>query len=57
MVKVSIRKTSTKPEDDILSRLSSLKMSVGSSAVIYARESDRMKHSLDDQVQKAKEYA
>lgn len=61
MVKVSIKKTSTrtasKPEDDILSRLSSLKMSVGSSAIIYARESDRMKHSLDDQVQKAKEYA
>jgi len=61
MVKVSIKKTSTrtasKPEYDILSRLSSLKMSSGSSAVIYARESDRMKHSLDDQVQKAKEYA
>jgi DNA invertase Pin-like site-specific DNA recombinase len=57
MVKVSIKKTSTKPEDDILSRLSSLKMSSGSSAVIYARESDRMRHSLDDQVQKAKEYA
>jgi len=57
MVKVSIKKTSTKPEDDILSRLSSLKMSSGSRAVIYARESDRMKHSLDDQVQKAKEYA
>jgi DNA invertase Pin-like site-specific DNA recombinase len=32
-------------------------MSVGSGAVIYARESDIMKHSLDDQVQKAKEYA
>jgi len=57
MVKVSIRKTSTKPEDDILSKLSSLKMSVGSSAIIYARESDRMKHSLDDQVQKARKYA
>ena len=57
MVKVSIKKTSTKPEDDILSRLSSLEMSSGSRAVIYARESDRMKHSLDDQVQKAKEYA
>ena len=64
MVKVVIKKTSTKrtassskPEDDILSRLSSLKMSVGSGAVIYARESDRMKHSLEDQVQKAKEYA
>jgi predicted site-specific integrase-resolvase len=61
MVKVSIKKTSTrtasKPEDDILSRLSSLKMSSGSSAVIYARESNRMMHSLDDQVQKAKEYA
>ena len=61
MVKVSIKKQNSKqtskPEDDILSRLSSLKMSVGSGAVIYARESDRMKHSLDDQVQKAKEYA
>lgn len=66
MVKVVIKKTQTstkrtasssKPEDDILSRLSSLKMSVGSGAVIYARESDRMKHSLEDQVQKAKEYA
>jgi DNA invertase Pin-like site-specific DNA recombinase len=58
MVKVSIKKqTSSKPEDDILSRLSSLKMSVGSGAVIYARESDRMKHSLDDQIQKAKKYA
>jgi len=57
MVKVSIKKTSTKPEDDILSRLSSLKMSVGSGAVIYSRESDRMKHSLDDQIQKAKKYA
>jgi len=57
MVKVSIKKTSTKPEDDILSRLSSLKMSVGSGAIIYARESDQMKHSLDDQVQKAKKYA
>jgi len=57
MVKVSIKKTSTKPEDDILSKLSSLKMSVGSSAIIYARESDRMKHSLDDQVQKARKYA
>ena len=32
-------------------------MSVGSGAVIYARESDQMRHSLDDQVQKAKEYA
>ena len=64
MVKVSIKKTSTnrtasssKSEDDILSRLSSLKMSVGSSAIIYARESDRMKHSLDDQVQQARKYA
>ena len=57
MVKVSIKKTSTKPEDDILNRLSSLKMSLGSGAVIYARESDKMKHSLDDQIQKAKEYA
>ena len=59
MVKVSIKKqtSSSKPEDDILSRLSSLKMSVGSGAVIYARESDRMKHSLDDQIQKAKKYA
>jgi DNA invertase Pin-like site-specific DNA recombinase len=60
MVKVSIKKrtnSSSKPEDDILSKLTSLKMSVGSSAVIYARESDLMKHSLDDQVQKAKEYA
>jgi len=57
MVKVSIKKTSTKPEDDILSRLSSLKMSVGSGAIIYARESDRMKHSLDDQVQQARKYA
>jgi DNA invertase Pin-like site-specific DNA recombinase len=58
MVKVSIKKqTSRKSEDDILSRLSSLKMSVGSGAVIYARESDKMKHSLDDQVQKARKYA
>jgi DNA invertase Pin-like site-specific DNA recombinase len=59
MVKVSIRKrtASSKPEDDILSRLSSLKMSVGNCAVIYARQSDQMKHSLDDQVQKAKEYS
>lgn len=62
MVKVAIKKqtssrTASKPEDDILSKLSSLKMSVGSSAIIYARESDRMKHSLEDQVQKAKEYA
>ena len=60
MVKVSIKKrtnSSSKPEDDILSKLTSLKMSVGSSAVIYARESDIMNHSLDDQVQKAKEYA
>jgi DNA invertase Pin-like site-specific DNA recombinase len=61
MVKVSIKKrtasSKSKPEDDILSRLSSLKMSVGNCAVIYARESDQMKHSLDDQVQKAKEYA
>lgn len=64
MVKASIKKqtstrrnASSKPEDDILSRLSSLKMSVGSSAVIYARESDKMKHSLDDQVQKARKYA
>lgn len=64
MVKVSIKKqtstrrnASSKPEDDILSRLSSLKMSVGSGAVIYARESDKMKHSLDDQVQKARKYA
>ena len=49
MVKVSIKKrtnSSSKPEDDILSKLTSLKMSVGSSAVIYARESDLMKHSL-----------
>ena len=62
MVKVSIKKqtssrTASKPEDDILSKLSSLKMSKGSSAIIYARESDQMKHSLEDQVQKAKEYA
>jgi len=62
MVKVSIKKqtssrTASKPEDDILSRLSSLKMSVGSGAVIYARESDIMKHSLDDQIQKDKKYA
>lgn len=57
-VKVVIKKkTSTKPEDDILSKLSSLKMSVGSGAVIYARQSDIMMHSLDDQSQKAKEYA
>ena len=66
MVKVVIKKTQTstkrtasssKPEDDILSRLSSLKMSVGSGAVIYARESDQMKHSLEDQVQTARKYA
>ena len=58
MVKLVIKKkTSSKPEDDILSRLSSLKMSVGSGAVIYARQSDIMKNSLEDQVQKAKEYA
>jgi predicted site-specific integrase-resolvase len=54
MVKVSKKQTSTKPENDILSRLSSLKMSSGNSAIIYARESDKMKHSLEDQVQ---EYA
>lgn len=65
MVKVVIKKqtstkrtaSSSKLEDDILSKLSSLKMSKGSSAIIYARESDIMKHSLEDQVQKAKEYA
>ena len=57
MVKVSKKQTSIKPENDILSRLSSLKMSSGNSAIIYARESDKMKHSLEDQVQKAKEYA
>ena len=58
MVKVVIKKkSSTKPEDDILSKLSSLKMSVGNGAFIYARQSDIMKHSLDDQAQKAKEYA
>ena len=62
MVKVAIKKqtsfrTASKPEDEILSKLSSLKMSKGSSAVIYSRESDQMKHSLEDQVQKAKEYA
>jgi DNA invertase Pin-like site-specific DNA recombinase len=66
MVKVVIQKkqtstrrtvSSSKPEDDILSRLSSLKMSTGSRAVIYARQSDNMKHSLDDQVQNARKYA
>jgi len=59
MVKVSIKKqtSSSKPEDDILSKLTSLKMSTGSCAVIYARESDQMRHSLDDQVQKARKYA
>ena len=57
MVKVSKKQTSTRSKDDILSRLSSLKMSSGNSAIIYARESDKMKHSLEDQVQKAKEYA
>jgi len=66
MVKVVIKKqktstrrtaSSSKPEDDILSRLSSLKMSTGSRAVIYARQSDNMKHSLDDQVQNARKYA
>ena len=56
MVKVSKKQTSTRSKDDILSRLSSLKMSSGNSAIIYARESDKMKHSLEDQVQKAKEY-
>ena len=65
MVKVVIKKksstkrtaSSSKPEDDILSKLSSLKMSVGSGAVIYTRQSNVMTHSLDDQAQKAKEYA
>ena len=57
MVKVSKKQTSKRSKDDILSRLSSLKMSSGNSAIIYARESDKMKHSLEDQVQKAKEYA
>jgi len=72
MVKITVRKqpsnkkadssskqredSSSKPED-ILSRLTSLKVSVGNNAIIYARESDVMKHSLEDQVQKAKEYA
>lgn len=69
MVKITVRKqpsnkkadssskqredSSSKPED-ILSRLTSLKVSVGNNAIIYARESDVMKHSLEDQVQKAK---
>ncbi len=65
MVKIVIKKQSsnkrTTPssnsEDDILSKLSSLKMSVGKDAIIYARESDVMKHSLEDQVQKGKKYA
>jgi len=65
MVKITIKKqTSNKraappanSEDDILSKLSSLKMSVGKDAIIYARESDVMKHSLEDQVQKGKKYA
>jgi DNA invertase Pin-like site-specific DNA recombinase len=66
MVKVVIKKQKTptrrtasspKPEDDILSRLSSLKMSTGRRAVICARESDKMRHSLDDQVQTGRKYA
>jgi DNA invertase Pin-like site-specific DNA recombinase len=65
MVKVVIKKKSstkrtapsTNSEDDILSKLSSLKMSVGKDAIIYARESDVMKHSLEDQVQNGKKYA
>ena len=64
MVKIVIKKQSSNKraelpnsEDDILSKLSSLKMSAGKDAIIYARESDVMKHSLEDQVQKGKEYA
>ena len=65
MVKIVIKKqTSNKraappanSEDDILSKLSSLKMSVGKDAIVYARESDIMKHSLEDQAQKGKKYA
>ena len=65
MVKITIKKQSSNKraelpansEDDILSKLSSLKMSSGKNAIIYARESDVMKHSLEDQVQKGKEYA
>ena len=67
MVKITIKKSSKQTsnkraelpnsEDDILSKLTCLKMSVGKDSIIYARESDVMKHSLEDQVQKAKEYA
>ena len=69
MVKIVIKKQSSKQgsnkrpeppansEDDILSKLSSLKMSAGKDAIIYARQSDEMRHSLEDQVQKGKEYA
>ena len=65
MVKIVIKKQtlnkrtapSSNSEDDILSKLSSLKMSVGKDAIIYARESDVMKHSLEDQVQTGKKYA
>jgi DNA invertase Pin-like site-specific DNA recombinase len=65
MVKITIKKQSSNKraeppansEDDILSKLSSLKMSAGKNAIIYSRESDVMKHSLEDQVQKGKEYA
>lgn len=65
MVKIVIKKQPsnkrtappTNSEDDILSKLSSLKMSVGKDAIIYARESDVMKHSLEDQVQNGKKYA
>jgi len=65
MVKIVIKKQSSNKrpelpansENDILSKLSSLKMSAGKDAIIYARESDVMKHSLEDQVQKGKKYA
>jgi len=69
MVKIVIKKQSSKQtsnkraeppansEDDILSKLSSLKMSAGKDAIIYARQSDEMKHSLEDQAQKGKKYA
>jgi len=64
MVKIVIKKQSSNKraelpnsEDDILSKLSCLKMSAGKDSIIYARESNVMKHSLEDQVQKGKEYA
>ena len=61
MVKKVIQKqkqatTTESPPEDILKKFSSLKVSAGSNAIIYARESREMEYSLDDQVQKGKKY-